>query len=46
MTDALTAWQTANGQIAIADSQVDTLKEAVNRFELCYSVMLWLFLIA
>lgn len=34
VNNALTAWQTANGQIEIADSQVDTLKEAVRKTEL------------
>lgn len=34
VNNALTAWQTANGQIEIADNQVDTLKEAVRKTEL------------
>lgn len=34
VNNALTAWQTANGQIEIADSQVETLKEAVRKTEL------------
>lgn len=34
VNDALTAWQTANGQIVIADNQVETLKEAVRKTEL------------
>lgn len=34
VNNALTAWQTSNGQIEIADSQVDTLKEAVRKTEL------------
>ena len=34
VNNALTAWQTANGQIEIADNQVDTLKEAVHKTEL------------
>lgn len=34
VNNALTAWQTANGQIEIADNQVETLKEAVRKTEL------------
>lgn len=34
VNDALSAWQTANMQIEIADRQVDTLKEAVRKTEL------------
>lgn len=34
VNDALSAWQTANGQVEIADSQVETLKEAVRKTEL------------
>lgn len=34
VNDALTAYQTANRQISIADNQVETLKEAVRKTEL------------
>lgn len=34
VNNALTAWQTANGQIEIADNQVATLKDAVRKTEL------------